>query len=552
MRMSFLVLALAATSFAQETPWPTRGWSVSTPEAQGMDSRRLEQAAAEMNQNGPTRYSMLVVRNGQLVFERYFHGSFQGDSNNIKSMSKSILSVLMGIAIEEGSVRGTDQKLYEFFPEYFRSSDDARKWDITLEHLLTMTAGFRWAENTSISDECFRSQNWIKWVIESPLTDTPGTRFNYSTGLTHLGSGILTRRSGMSTRAYAESRLFSPLGMVCYRWSQDPQGYYFGGSEVWITPRDLAKFGLLVLRNGIWDGRRIVSEDWLRKSTRLRIRTGSDLGDYGYWWWKYTIDGYQVTLASGYGGQNIFLVPELDLLMVTTARSNVEDNSYDRYAMPYQLLGKYVIPAVTADPPKLTSAAHAADGGPRLPRGSFATAFGSSLAIATLTWDNNMPADGSLPDAIGGAHVILGGRTVSPSYVSPAQVNFYLAPDQPVGSQRLTINTPQGSTSLTVEVVDAAPAFYTIPRDGVKLVASLAAHPGDLVDLRASGLGSADWPQVFVGDRAAPVVDCSIPSAGVWNVRIQIPSDTAPGLMPIRISAGGSRSTEDTYIEVAP
>jgi uncharacterized protein (TIGR03437 family) len=545
-----MLLALAPASVAQDTQWPTYGWATSTPEEQGMDSSRLLQAAAEIDRNGPSRYSLVVVRNGRLVFERYFHGSGPADSNNIKSISKSILSVLMGIAIDEGLVSGTDQKVAEFLPEYFRPFDDSQKLNITLEHLLTMRAGFRWEENSSISDECFRSQNWHKWVIESPLVDAPGTQFNYSTGLTHLGSGILTRRSGISTRAFAESRLFNPLGMVCYRWSQDPQGYFFGGSEVWITPRDLAKFGLLVLRKGMWDGRRIVSEDWLRASTRLRVRTRSELGDYAWWWWKYTIDGYPVTLASGYGGQNIFLVPELDLVVVTTARSNPSDNAYATYSQPYEVLGRYIIPAVTADPPKTTAVVHAADGGARLPLGSFATVFGSSLSIATVNWDDAMPIDGRLPDAIGGVRVTLGGRALSAAYASPGQVNFYIPPQQPAGTQRLTIATPQGSSSLSVEVVEAAPALYATMRDGVRLAAP-AVRAGEAVDLRASGLGvTGDWPQVFLADRAVTVLECSVISVGVWNLRVHVPADAVAGVAAIRIDAGGVASEDGTYLEV--
>jgi CubicO group peptidase (beta-lactamase class C family) len=131
----------------------------------------------------------------------------------------------------------------------------------------------------------------------------------------------LTRLSGTSTREYAASRIFVPLGISCHRWTQDPAGYYFGGSEVWLTARDLAKFGLLVARRGRWEDRQVAPAGWMDDSTRLRIRTGSRLGDYAYWWWKYTLGCYPVTLASGYGGQNIFVVPDLDLVVVTTARS---------------------------------------------------------------------------------------------------------------------------------------------------------------------------------------------------------------------------------------
>jgi CubicO group peptidase (beta-lactamase class C family) len=140
--------------------------------------------------NSPTRYSLLVIRNGYLVFERYYHGSHAGQANNIKSMSKSVLSVLTGIAIEDGRIGGTSRRLHEFFPEFFHAGLDARKFDITLEHMLTMTAGFEWDENTEISDRLWRSSNWMRTMIEFPMADAPGETFNYNTGLTHLDPAL--------------------------------------------------------------------------------------------------------------------------------------------------------------------------------------------------------------------------------------------------------------------------------------------------------------------------------------------------------------------------
>ena len=168
-----------------------------------MDSARLEQASQIIEQDSPTRFSLLVIKNGRLVFERYYRNSRATDANNIKSMSKSILSILTGIALDEGLPRSTDQKLHEFFPEYFRPGGDPRKLEVTLAHLLTVTAGFEWGENTEISERCFSSGDWHRFVIESPLTSAPGEVFNYSTGFTHLVSGVLTRASGMSTSAFA-------------------------------------------------------------------------------------------------------------------------------------------------------------------------------------------------------------------------------------------------------------------------------------------------------------------------------------------------------------
>jgi CubicO group peptidase (beta-lactamase class C family) len=337
----------------QTAPWPTRGWAIATPESQGLDSARLDQASACIASFNPTRYSLLVIRNGYLVYERYYRGSNAAQTNNIKSMSKRILSVLTGIALQEGRLRGLDQKLSEFYPEYFGPNLDARKRDITLKHILTMSAGFQWAENTSNSDRLWASRNWLQTMIEWPMATVPGVVFNYNTGLTHLLSGILTRVSGASTLAYANSRLFGPLGISCNRWTQDPMGIYFGGSEVWLTARDLAKFGYLALRNGRWEDREIVPEPWLRESSRIQVRNGMGwpMGDYGYLWWSKPQQGYPVILASGYGGQHVLLVPDLDLMVVTTSDSTIANEHTNVYTQLFDVLWSYIIPAVTGPAP---------------------------------------------------------------------------------------------------------------------------------------------------------------------------------------------------------
>lgn len=274
--LRFGVFILATTLLAQgpptavsDTPWPTRGWTVSAPEEQGVDSARLELAAQFIEQNGPTRYSLLVVRHGRIVFDRYYHGTRASDANNICSISKSILSVLAGIAFDEGKRHNVDQTLEEIFPEYVNANSDARARQIRLRDLFTMTRGFRCedlgAQGSSGGDLscCVTTAGWHRCVLEAPMQNDPGTTFNYNTGLSHTISGNLTRVTGMTARSYATSRLFGAPGIQCPRWSQDPLGYTLGGADVWMTVRDLARFGLLALNNGRWDGRQIVSLEWM-------------------------------------------------------------------------------------------------------------------------------------------------------------------------------------------------------------------------------------------------------------------------------------------------
>jgi uncharacterized protein (TIGR03437 family) len=554
-----------------ETSWPTAGWTTSTPEEQGMDPVRLEQASQYIEQSSPTRFSLLVVRNGRLVFERYYHGSRISDANNIKSMSKSVLSVLTGIALEEGRLRSLDQKLHEFFPEYFLPGDDPRKLDITLAHLLTMTAGFEWLESSAISTRCFTSADWHRFVIQSPLTSAPGEVFNYSTGLTHLLSGILTKVSGVGTLAFADTRLFAPLGIACARWSQDPRGYYVGGSEIWLTARDLAKFGLLFLRNGRWDGRTIVSEEWLRTSSQLRIRTGNQMGDYASLWWKYNIQGYPVTFAAGFGGQNVFLVPDLDLMMVTTARSDIADQPVTVYSETYDVLSRYIIPSVNAGVPAIAEGGvmHAADSSARLAPGVFASVFGVNFSLVERTWDYAMPADGRLPEVIAGVRMLLGGLVARPSYVRGEQINFLVPPDLPPGRHTLDIWTPRGRASQNIEVAAFAPAFFTVARDGRRFAALRPVRAGESVDLWASGLGPSEpaapadaWltrplaparpPEVSVAGQAAPVVYCALTSPGLWQVRIRVPADCPPGIAALELRAGGAANQDGAVLEIAP
>ena len=315
----------------------------------GIDAARLEQASRFIEEYCPTRLSLLVVRHGKLAFERYYHGGRADQANNIMSMSKSVLSVLVGVALEEHLLRSVDQRLDELLPEIFRLGDDPRKHSITLRHLLTMSAGLQWQELSPAADAVFSARDWPRAVMELPLVSEPGVEFNYNSGLSHLVSCILARSSGMSTRAFAEKRLFRPLGIRCTRWRRDPQGNYIGGWNVWMTARDLAKFGLLVLREGQWNGRTIVSRGWVRESTDVHIRNRGavpQFGDYGYLWWRRGLGGQDVILASGYGGQNVFLVPALDLMVVTTARSDLKPPE-TAYRQAYEIAGKFVIPAVT-------------------------------------------------------------------------------------------------------------------------------------------------------------------------------------------------------------
>jgi CubicO group peptidase (beta-lactamase class C family) len=316
-----------------EDYWPTADWRTSVPEKQGIDSEKLYRMLEYIKENNINIHSILIIRHGYMVLESYFAPYDKDTIHNLKSVSKSFLSAMVGIALREKLLSDVNQKVADTLPEYFASIDDPRKKEITMRHLLTMTAGFNWAENTPISDGLWKSQNWVKYAIEMPLQDNPGVQFNYSTALTHLMSAVLTKISGMSTQELAGKYLLGPLGINVKLWRRDPQGISFGGSELFLTPRDMAKFGYLYLKQGIWNGKSIVPADWIEQSVRFQVKTGNwgGFADYGYWWWLEP-GSYS---AEGWGGQRIVVAPEQDLVVVfTSADFNQSRNLYESFIKP--------------------------------------------------------------------------------------------------------------------------------------------------------------------------------------------------------------------------
>lgn len=343
--LSVLVLALlgslAGCAARQQASgageyFPGRTWRTSTPEEQGIDSGPLLGLLEDVQKNGVGIDGVVIVRHGHLVFESYLAPYHADTVHNLKSSSKSVLSALVGIALREKVLDGLDQRVSDILPEYFSSVDDPRKRDITLRHLLTMTAGFEWEEISPAASRVWQSDDWVAATVGLPLTDPPGVKFTYGTALTHLASAAIARKSGMSTRAFAEKHLFEPVGIRAGLWRRDPKGIHWGGADLFFTPRDMARFGYLFLKDGTWNGRQIVPREWVAESTRAQVKTGGwgGIEEYGYWWWLDPA-GY---MAVGLGGQVIAVLPEQDLVVVFTGA--VPE------AVPFSLIRKYVIPAI--------------------------------------------------------------------------------------------------------------------------------------------------------------------------------------------------------------
>lgn len=308
------------------------------------DSALLAEAYARAR-SLPRLRSLLIHWRGSLVREHYFRGASRTQPANIKSASKSIVSALVGIAIARGQIRSVHQPISELLPDATRALDP-RKRAITVEDLLTMRSGL---ESTSFENygAWVSSRNWVRDVLRRPLVADPGGLMIYSTGSTHVLSAILTRVTGLSTYAYAQQVLARPLGISLRPWTRDPQGIYFGGNEMRMTPRQMVAFGLLYLHGGRTpNGRQVVPKAWVDGSWVRRTRSGWSGQDYGYGWWIRRSGTHDVYFAWGYGGQFIFVVPDLELVVVTTSDPNATTRERGHLEAIYALLDTAVVPAV--------------------------------------------------------------------------------------------------------------------------------------------------------------------------------------------------------------
>jgi CubicO group peptidase (beta-lactamase class C family) len=277
-------------------------------------------AASEL----PRLYSLLVSRKGELILERYFNGRRATTPANVKSVSKSIISALVGIAAERRLLDLGDP-IAPHFPGALNGAADAVKRAITIEDLLTMRSGL---ESTSSRNygAWVQSGNWVRHALARPLLAPPGTEMIYSTGNSHLLSAILTRVTGKSTWQFAQEALAKPLGFSLLQWPRDPQGIYFGGNDMLLTPRQMLAFGELYLNGGRAGSRQIVSERFVEASFVPRGRSRISGREYGYGWWIREMAARNTYYAWGFGGQYIVLVPSLDLVVVSTSASTAAED----------------------------------------------------------------------------------------------------------------------------------------------------------------------------------------------------------------------------------
>lgn len=269
----------------------------------------------------PRIHSLLISHQGDRIFEQYYAGRTPYQPANMKSASKSVISALVGIAIDQGYINSIDEPVATFFPA-FSHPESSEQWRaLTIRHLLTMQAGLQSTSGRNYG-RWVVSDNWVEAALSRPFVAEPGVNMIYSTGSTHILSAILTRATGLSTRDFAQQHLASPMGFRMAYWSQDPQGIYFGGNDMEITPRQMLAFGELYLNNGWYNNTQVLSTDWVEDSHQSHAISPRGQGRfYGYGWWLREMAGLLVPLAWGYGGQLILVVEEYDLVIVATSDS---------------------------------------------------------------------------------------------------------------------------------------------------------------------------------------------------------------------------------------
>jgi CubicO group peptidase (beta-lactamase class C family) len=336
------------------------GWPTAAPAEVGIDTALISgMVAAVARQDFSLIHSVLVARSGRLAVEEYFYGYDRDTWHDMRSASKSLTSTLVGLAIQEGFIANASATALPFFPQYRRYDNwDPRKADITVRDLLTMSSGLDANDSDSrsvASEEAYQSQvaqpDWVKLALDAPMVADPGTRVVYGGANPLILGGILAATVDEPVEWFADRTLFAPLGIDQYRFYVSPTGIVYMGGGLYLRPRDMLKYGQLYLGGGVWQGRRILAQEWIDESWgqygRLEPldRNGHQ---YGYLWWhhRYDINGQTIATveARGNGGQYVFVVPSLDLVVVITAGNYRQGLQATR--QPEEIMRQYILPAI--------------------------------------------------------------------------------------------------------------------------------------------------------------------------------------------------------------
>jgi len=330
------------------------GWETASLTEAGLDSKKLTAMMEDIQDGGyENLHSLLIAKDGRLVFEEYFRGHNPGSIDYVASVTKSITSIMIGVAIDQGLIGGVDQYLVELLPSYAQVINaDPLKQKLQLWHILSMTSGIEWDEETypygSLQNDATRMErhpNPVQFILDRPVIREPGEQFQYSGANSMLLSAILQEATGMTVADFAKVYLFEPLGISQYRWDAYADGHTNTDGGLSLRPRDMAKIGQLMLNQGRWDGVQIVSPEWVAESTRAHTTVMLSI-QYGYQWWRekqaillQTVEPY---FAAGYGGQLITVYPDQNMVVVVTGETANHDENSSRYVL---LRSTYILPA---------------------------------------------------------------------------------------------------------------------------------------------------------------------------------------------------------------
>ncbi len=353
--LTSLTLAKNAATVSQAEYWPAEDWRTASPEQHNLNKDKLTALVNKIHQENAYKdiHSLLIVKDGYLILEEYFTSYDKDDIHTLQSVTKSIASTLVGCALQHGFIKSLDQPVISFFPEY-QSFDNLTedKKAITLQHALTMQTGMAWFGESHLGALNRYQGDKMKFVLDYKMDRPPGEKWYYNSGIAVLLGGLLKNATGMRTQDFADKYLFAPLGIKASRWSSHRDIPHTGGG-LYLKPRDMAKIGYLYLKDGVWQGKRILPEGWVAEATKRHVPIASKRNEYtagyGYMWWILPFerhnmektDRQDIYTAYGYMGQFIFVIPELNMVAVFTGGST----RWPGEIQPFDLLYAFILPA---------------------------------------------------------------------------------------------------------------------------------------------------------------------------------------------------------------
>ncbi|WP_425235657.1 serine hydrolase domain-containing protein [Ulvibacterium sp.] len=337
--------------------FPKEAWRTDAPESQGLNGVKLRGLIDKIGKGEILRpiTSLTIVKNGYLIVNESFGGYKDSKPHTLQSVTKSITSTLIGVAIQQGFIRDLDQKILDFFPEYQNiKNNDRSKKAMNLQHALNMRTGQAWTGERHLGPLNKYKGDKMKYVLDYEMESAPGKKWYYNSGIAILMGGLLQNATGMDTEDFAQQFLFGSLAVKSAQWSWGHKGIPHTGGGLFLTPIDLARIGYLYLRNGCWEGQQIVPEDWIHGILTNAVPLvkkfhGSIPAGYGGMWWLLPLEktkaknSFDILMAYGHWGQFLFVIPQYDIVIVLTQNDSA---TYSEEIEPIELLYSHLLPMV--------------------------------------------------------------------------------------------------------------------------------------------------------------------------------------------------------------